>query len=113
MQNLISIINVSDKPVIVYFWAPWCGTCQSIAPIIEQLSNSYSNKILFTKINIDDNTLIAKSYKIISIPTLILLKNGNILKTMTGLISKKQIIEHINSLICFLKKKMIYFFKVW
>lgn len=66
----------SDKPALVDFWAPWCGPCRAISPFLEQLSTSYSDRIKFTKMNVDDNPRTPGKFGIRSIPTLIIFKNG-------------------------------------
>lgn len=85
MTNLITHIQDSDfdtivldakSPVLVDFWAPWCGPCKALNPILEALAKTYEGKIKFVKLNIDDNTETASKYGIRSIPTLLLFKNG-------------------------------------
>lgn len=66
----------SDKPVLVDFWAPWCGPCRVVAPVVEQLANLYSDKVKFVKVNTDDNQRLAGQYTIRGIPTLIFFVNG-------------------------------------
>jgi len=79
----------SDLPVMVDFWAPWCAPCRMVGPIIEELSNSYSGKVKVGKLNTDDNPGIASRYGIMSIPTILLFKNGQIVDRIVGAVPKK------------------------
>jgi thioredoxin 1 len=74
--------------VIIDCWAPWCGPCQMIAPIIEELARQYAGKVLFGKLNVDENPLIAMRYRIMSIPTLLFFKNGKLIDRIAGAIPK-------------------------
>ncbi len=84
--------EVAKYPVmLVDFWAPWCGPCRMVSPIIEQLAKEYSGKIAFGKVNVDDNQRIAASFGIQSIPTLILFKDGKAVDIIVGAMPKAQI----------------------
>jgi len=74
----------SDKPAVVDFYADWCGPCRMVSPIIEKLSTEYSGKVKFVKVNTDDNPDIAMKYGIMSIPTIMVFKNGQVASTVIG-----------------------------
>jgi thioredoxin 1 len=83
---------VSKYPLIlVDFWAPWCGPCRIVSPIIEQLAGEYAGRVAFGKVNIDENHLVAKSFGIQSIPTMIILKNSKVIDISVGALPKAQI----------------------
>ncbi len=88
----------SDIPVLVDYWAEWCGPCKMIAPILEQIAETYAEKIKICKLNIDENTNIPAKYNIRGIPTLMLFKNGNIEGTKVGALTKSQLTEFIDTL---------------
>jgi thioredoxin 1 len=94
-----SVVNGSEGPVLVDFWAPWCGPCKMLAPIVEEISNEYSGKAKVCKVNTDDNRDAAIDFGIQAIPTLILFKGGQIEKKWVGLTTKKDIVAAIDSLL--------------
>ncbi len=106
----MNIINVSDsnfeekvinnnKPVLVDFWAEWCGPCKIIGPILEELSEEKRDQIIIAKMNVDENKVIPSKYNIRGIPTLMIFKNNSLLDTKVGASSKLSINEWIDSVI--------------
>jgi thioredoxin 1 len=81
--------------IVVDCWAPWCGPCRSISPIIEELARDYAGKILFGKLNVDENQIITTQYRIMSIPTLLVFKDGKLVDQFVGAMSKKKLEERI------------------
>lgn len=87
----------SDKITIVDFWAEWCGPCRALTPIFEDVASSHHENINFAKINIDENPKTPSQYGVMSIPTLILFKNGQAVAVKMGLLSKSQLVAFIES----------------
>jgi thioredoxin 1 len=86
----------SDKPVLVDFWAPWCGPCRAISPIVEELAKDFGDKVKFTKCNVDENPTTPTKYGIKSIPTLIFFKDGEIQDKVIGIVAKSRLEEMIS-----------------
>jgi len=86
----------SQLPVLVDFWAPWCGPCRAIAPVIEELSGEYTGKLKVAKCNVDDNPKTPTRFGIRAIPTLIIFKGGNVSEQITGAVAKSQIVSAID-----------------
>jgi thioredoxin 1 len=74
----------SDKPVLVDFWAEWCGPCRLVAPVLEEIASQHGEKLQIVKLNIDENPNVARDYQIMSIPTMSVFQNGKIVKTIVG-----------------------------
>ena len=89
----------SDKPVLVDFWAPWCGPCKAIAPVMAELAGSYGDRVKFAKCNVDDNPVTPGKYGIRAIPTLIFFKEGNVVDQITGMVAKSKLEESLGKLV--------------
>ena len=96
-ENFENEVLKSDKPVIIDFYADWCGPCKMMSPIIDEISDELGDKVKVGKINTDENLGLAQKYGIMSIPTIMIIKNGEISKTFIGVTDKDEIIKEVNS----------------
>ena len=98
-SNFEEIVLNSDKPVLVDFWAEWCGPCRAIGPIIEELSKEYRGKVVVVKLNTDENSVTTTNYGIRSIPTLLFFKNGKVVDKLIGAVPKSTIKAKLDALL--------------
>lgn len=92
-NNFTEEVLNADKPVLVDFWASWCGPCRMFAPIIDTVAEEYPDEVKVGKINVDEENELAQQYRVASIPTLIMFKNGEAVKRSVGVISKEDVVS--------------------
>ncbi len=98
-DNFDEEVTKSDKPVLIDFWATWCGPCKMIAPIVEELVDEYEGKAKIGKLDVDNNQQTAIKFGVRSIPTILIFKDGKLKDTIIGAVPKGQIVQRLNSAI--------------
>lgn len=97
-QNFEAEVIKNDKPTLVDFWAPWCGPCQMMGPIIEELAKDLEGKVKVGKLNVDENPVTAQNFTVMSIPTIIVFKDGEIAKKFVGVQAKESLKEELEKI---------------
>lgn len=97
-QTFSTAVLQADRPVVLDCWAPWCGPCQMISPIMEELSREYSDRYVVAKLNTDENRMVATQFRIDAIPTLLFFKNGRLVDRIVGLAPKQTIAQKLAAL---------------
>jgi thioredoxin 1 len=88
------VVN-AGKPVVLDFWAPWCGPCRMMEPVLKEVAEEYGDKIVVGKLNVDENPATAQKYEILSIPTLLIFSDGEVAKKLVGAMPKKRLVEEL------------------
>jgi thioredoxin 1 len=96
-ESFEKVTATKDKTLIIDFWAPWCGPCKALTPVLEELSSEMSDSVEVYKVNVDDNTDLAQEHGVQSIPTILVYKNGSLSETIIGLKTKDELADIINS----------------
>ena len=92
-ENFEAEVMNSDRPVLIDFWAPWCGPCRMLSPTISEIAEEYGDKVKVCKVNVDEQGELASTFGVMSIPTLVFIKEGKIVNSVTGVRPKDQIVN--------------------
>lgn len=92
-QNFNEYVSNSNKPVMIDFWASWCGPCRMLAPIFEEIAKEVKDEVMVAKLNVDENAEIASQYHVATIPTILVFKQGKVTARLTGMMSKEEILQ--------------------
>ena len=98
-QNFAELVQNSEKPVMIDFWAEWCGPCRMVGPIVDEIANDYEGKAVVGKVNVDENPEISSRFGIRNIPTIIFLKGGEIKDKSVGIVPKNVLTEKMDALL--------------
>lgn len=98
-ETFNDVVLKSDKPVVVDFWATWCGPCRMVGPIMDELANDFDGKVQIAKVNVDEQGELAAKFKIMSIPTILTFKGGELVEKTVGARSKEEFSEMIDNLL--------------
>lgn len=98
-SNFEELVKNSDKPVLIDFWAEWCGPCKMIGPVVEELADEFEGKAIIGKVDVDSNPIVASTLGIRAIPTLLFFKNGEMVDRSVGVVPKTELANKLNSLL--------------
>lgn len=98
-NTIFSELMAAGQPLLIDFWAPWCGPCRMMAPVIDELSGEYEGRVIVAKCNVDDADDLAAQFNIRNIPTLVLLKDGGLVERFVGVVPKQDIVKSIESVL--------------
>jgi thioredoxin 1 len=98
-SNFDTVVLQSNKPVLVDFWAEWCGPCRVIGPLVKEISEEYGDKVVVTKLDVDSNPGVTNKFNIRNIPTVLFFKNGQVVDKVVGAVPKSQIVNKLQPLL--------------